>query len=61
MLLWCNKTSPRAATLDANFIRGAMQERHLSMQMRGLSISKLRLVPAKCAMVDVGFCAETTI
>lgn len=55
MLLRCNKTSPRAATLNANFIRGAMQERHLSMQMRELSISKLRLVPAKCAIVDVGF------
>lgn len=61
MLLQCNKTSPRAATLNANFIRGAMQERHLSMQMRELSISKLRLVPAKCAIVDVGFCAVTTI
>lgn len=61
MLLRCNKTSPRAATLNANFIRGAMQERHLSMQMRELSISKLRLVPAKCAIVDVGFCAVTTI
>lgn len=41
--------------LNANFIRSAVQERHLSMQMRKLSISKLRLVPAKCAIVDVGF------
>lgn len=61
MLLRCNKTSLRAATLDANFIRGPMQERHLSMQMRELSISKLRRMPAKCAIVDVGFCAVTTI
>lgn len=60
MLLRCNTTSPSAATLNANFIRGTMQERHLSMQMRVLSISKLRLVSAKSAIVDVGFCALTT-
>lgn len=61
MLLRCNKTSLRTATLDANFIRGPMQERHLSMQMRELSLSKLRRMPAKCTIVDVGFCAVTTI
>lgn len=61
MLLRCNKTSPRAATLNANFIRGSMQERHLSMQMTELRISKLRLVPAKCAIAEVGFCAVTSI
>lgn len=61
MLLRCNKTSPRAATLNANFIRGSMQERHLSMQMTELRISKLRLVPAKCVIAEVGFCAVTSI
>lgn len=61
MLLRCNKTSPRASTLHANFIRGAMRETRLSMQMRELSISKLQLVPAKCMITDVGFCAVTII
>lgn len=60
MLLRRNKTSPRASTLHANFIRAAMQERHLCMQMRELSISKLQLVPAKCVIMDVGcLCCNT--
>lgn len=54
MLLRRNKTPPRASTLHANFIRAAMEERHLCMQMRELSISKLQLVPAKCVIMDVG-------
>ena len=54
MLLQRNKTSPRASTLHANFIRAAMEERHLCMQMRELSISKLQRVPAKCVIMDVG-------
>lgn len=60
MLLRRNKTSPRASTLHANFIKAAMQERHLCMQMRELSISKLQLVPAKCVIMDVGcLCCNT--
>lgn len=54
MLLRRNKTSPRASSLHANFIRAALQERHLCMQMRELSISKLQLVSAKCVIMDVG-------
>lgn len=62
MLLRRNKTSLRASTLHANFISAGVQERHLCMQMRDLSISKLQLVPAKCVIMDVGgVCAGTLI
>lgn len=60
MLMRHNKTSPRAFTLHANFITAATQERRLCMQMRELSISKLRLVAAKCVIMDVGcLCCKT--
>lgn len=60
MLLLCIKTQ-RAATLHANVIRAAMQERYLSMQMRELRVSKLQLVTVKCTIMDLGVCALTPI